>query len=187
MTFTAVSAAVRGASLLATSCLFAFCAACSDKAGVADDAIEAQPSDGQWATYDGSWFTIDYPKSFEIVPSLRSDEGDGFDSVFFKSPDHRAGFYVLSPQWGRIAADLALKPEIETELDRYEQQKGEQRKIVKIIQANDGSYMREVEEFFEQDGAVYWVFEFRYSDDLARQRHEAGYQRFKTSLNQYSD
>jgi len=187
MTFTAVSAAVRGASLLATSCLFAFCAACSDKAGVADDAIEAQPSDGQWATYDGSWFTIDYPKSFEIVPSLRSDEGDGFDSVFFKSPDHRAGFYVLSPQWGRIAADLALKPEIETELDRYEQQKGEQRKIVKIIQANDGSYTREVEEFFEQDGAVYWVFEFRYSDDLARQRHEAGYQRFKTSLNQYSD
>lgn len=187
MTARATFAVVRRMAFTAAMCLIGICVACTDKTEVAGAAAEVRPTDEQWTTYNGGWFTIEYPSSFDVVPSLESDESGVFDSVFFRSQDGRASFYVISPQWGRAAVDIALAPELETELHRHERSESDQRRVEKAIRANDGSYTREVEEFFEQDGTVYWAFEFRYADEPTRQQYEAGYQRFKMSLDQYSD
>jgi hypothetical protein len=167
--------------------LLVCCASCSPSVDGQANIAETEPTAGQWSNYEGAWFTVEYPPSFDVVPSLKSDDTEGFDSVFFEAPDSAARFYVLSPQWGRAAVDVSIEPDVEIELDSNRQFIDEQERVTTTIHAKDGSYTRSVEEYREQDGAVYWVFEFSYANEVERERYAPSFERFKASLKQYSD
>ena len=160
--------------------------ACSRSADPAQNST-LPVAEAPWSTYSGTWFTVEYPSSFKASPSLTSNDSDGYDSVFFKSPDGRASYYVLSPQWARAASDIAFDATHEIEIGNHSQEDGGRRTFTRIIHANDDSYTRELTEHSEQDGTVYWVLQFRYADAATRAEHVGGYQRFKASLQQYSD
>lgn len=140
-----------------------------------------------WRSYVAPWFSIQFPDSFQVSPSLRSKSDEGFDSVFFDAPDGCARFYVLSPQWGRNASDVLPDDSIEIETARTETTVGERRVVSRIISARDGSYTRIVEENFEQDGVVYWATGFQYRTVEDRERLSEAYSHFKSSLEQYAD
>lgn len=140
-----------------------------------------------WSTFEGAWFSIQYPASFEAIPSLLSDSAEGYDSVVFEAPDGSAAFYVLAPQWGRAAKDIALDRTAETETGRDERRSGDRMQINRTIRANDGSYTREIEVNREQDGLVQWVFQFRYEDEVAHERYAPDFERFRSSLQTFTD
>ncbi|MGI9592278.1 MAG: hypothetical protein ACR2P8_12975 [Myxococcota bacterium] len=158
-------------------------AACGDSEQRAPELAARSES---WPRYESAWFSVRYPEGFAVRPSLPSEDG-GFDSVFFEAPDGRASFYVLSPQWGRKATDVALRPERERELsvERTETERGT--RTVRTIATRDGGITRIVEENSEEGGSVYWVTAFEFRDEAARRSYGDAYQRFKASLEQFSD
>lgn len=161
--------------------------ACSGSSDTPRESVIEPAVESQWLTYSGAWFTVQYPASFSVSPSLVGDDGDGFDSVFFDSPDSRASYYVLSPQWGRAADDLAFDPASEIQMSNRSHDEAGRQTVTRVIRAKDGSYMREMEEHFEQDATVYRVFQFRYANAAAHDLHIAGFRQFKASLEQYTD
>jgi hypothetical protein len=142
----------------------------------------------EWAVFDGTWFRIRYPRDFVAKPSMPSADGrPGFDSAFFLSPDRRVGFYVLSPLWRRQAIDIALRPDVEFEVDSMVIESDNPLRVIRNIAAHDGSYRRRVETFVSRDKTQSWSFQLRYADDGARQEWDSVYLRFKRSLEQYAD
>jgi len=144
------------------------------------------PDSAEWSLFESDWFSIRYPGDFVVRPSLPSGDG-AFDSVFFDSPDGDASFYVLSPQWGRKALDIQLRPDREREVSVEEIETERGTRTVRTVAAIDGESMRIVEENSEDDGAVYWVTAFEYRGDAARQRYARAYEDFKDSLEQFAD
>lgn len=167
--------------------IFLFCAACSEKTDVAANKADQLETSDSWSVYEGAWFTIDYPASFEVTQSLESDSKKGYDSVFFESPDGRVKFYVLSPQWGRRATDVAERSDVEFEISRQEHSESGQLLVETVFRANDNSYVRQIEEHYEQGGIVNWAFQITYADEAARETYAAEYLHFKDSLIRYSD
>jgi hypothetical protein len=167
--------------------LLASCTAVDDR-----KRSEAQslPNDAQslhWRQYEGAWFTIEYPDGFLIAPATSRDPAAGVDSVFFESPYHHVRFYVVSPQWGKLDTDISLRPEDEHRLYQKTTRSNERNVVTSLIRATNGTYSREVEEYYEQDGQIYWAFEFRYDTEPTRAKYAETFTRFKASLTQFSD
>jgi hypothetical protein len=148
--------------------------------------VEAASRLGEWRTYHSDWFTVRYPEDFAVRESLPSGDG-GFDSVFFDAPDGRASFYVLSPQWGRRASDVALRPARERQVSVQETETDRSSRTVRTFAAKDGRRTRIVEENREEGGSVYWVTAFEFQDEVARRSYGEAYERFKASLEQHAD
>ena len=154
----------------------------------------ALPDPGVWRveaaaakTYEGAFFSIDYPAAFSVRPSLASSSGDGYDSVFFASPDGRAEFYVFSPQWGGQPADIKLD-EAKEEYVSFEETPGKGRVTVSAtIKARDGSYLRSFMDTSDTDTGARLVFGIKYTDMEAYKEWKPDYLRFKASLKQYAD
>ena len=47
--------------------------------------------------FGGAGFEVSYPNTFRAVGSQRSPEKNGYESVFFTSPDGVVEFYIFSP------------------------------------------------------------------------------------------
>jgi hypothetical protein len=63
-------------------------------------ALAAGKNGGVYKLYKGAWFDIMYPAGFTVRPSIKSStSAEGYDSVFFASPDGKVEFYISSPQW----------------------------------------------------------------------------------------
>ncbi len=171
------------AGWLTLAALLAALPACS---GPEEGAAARPPSDA-WSTYEGAWFTVEYPASFEVAPSLESIDGDGFDSVFFHGVEADVSFYVLAPLWGRVPTDIAVDDALETQVDRRERADGDRTTATTRIRALDGSYVRDVEEIRDPQDGGFRVFAFRYADEQTRRRYASHFRRFQGSLNQFSD
>ncbi|MFZ5629989.1 MAG: hypothetical protein ACOY5B_12725 [Spirochaetota bacterium] len=158
--------------------LFAVC--------IAGVAVLAQ--DNAYRKYRGAWFEIQYPASFRVIPSLQSrGMPDEFDSVFFESPDRSVRFYIFSPQWAGETPDIALKDTQETyQLDKKESKDGF-RKVWYTIRPKKTGRTRSYVETTNDDGTIRWVLGIEYADRKAYEKHLPLYNRFKTSLRQFSD
>jgi hypothetical protein len=144
----------------------------------------SRSSDG---TFRGAWFRVWAPPSFAVVPSLKSTTAqEGFDSVFFRSPDRQVEFYVFSPQWSGEPTDIALAT---TEKQTAFETKASVAKVVSwySIEATDGSYIRTYQDTRSKDGSVRSVVGLKYSSKAAYDRYRADYARFKGSLTQFAD
>jgi hypothetical protein len=143
--------------------------------------------ENEWGSYQGAWFSIEYPRDLVARPSLAAEEHGSFDSVFFSTGDDGVSFYVLSPQWRRAASDAAFKPAQESRIEFTEQADDGLIKSSTLIRARDGSYERLIESFVSSDQTVNWIFQFIYSDDELKKQYAPLYKRFKTSLQQFAD
>jgi hypothetical protein len=88
--------------------------------------------------YQGAWFEITYPASFQARPSLRSSSAQGYDSAFFLAPDATVEFYVFSPQWNGEPTDIAPDAFNEVIVSQTTQRSGS--KIIRrvTVKARDG-------------------------------------------------
>ena len=180
------AATALGALLLAS--VQAGCAAPADEAAPEPAAIARETApEAAGAPFEGAWFTVAAPPGFTPRPSLASETAEGYDSVFFDSPDGRAVFYVCSPQWGREATDVAPDPATEVLLAEETTEEGGESVRRLRIAAQDGTYARLVEIVFSPATGAQWTFGFQYADDAALEDHLGRYESFKASLEQYAD
>jgi hypothetical protein len=105
--------------------------------------LPALAAEASWPTYQGAWFAISYPAGFTVRPSQKSaTRTQGYDSVFFRSPDGQVEFYVYSPQWRGDPKDIELNPASEVLVDESREQ-GTDKLIRRVtIRAQDHSYYK---------------------------------------------
>jgi hypothetical protein len=140
-----------------------------------------------WLTYKGAWFSITYPAGFTVRPSQRSATStQGYDSVFFRSPDGQVEFYVYSPQWMGNPREIEVNPATEILVDERKEQGNNKRLRWVTIRAKDHSYYKSfVDETTGHNTRT--VFGIIYRDRNAYQRYRQDYLIFKKSLIQYAD
>lgn len=154
---------------------------------VAKDSLK-KPDDTTTKRFNGAWFDISYPASFTATPSLRSTTSkEGFESVFFTSPDGEVIFYVFSPQWGGEPTDIDLKKG-ELLISQDSSANEDLQREVKhwTIEATDKSYRRSYEETI-MDQHINWVLGIQYKNEAAYKKYQQQYLAFKKSLLQYAD
>ena len=149
---------------------------------------KAKGADGDWKTFKGAWFEVNYPAGFKAAASLPSRTATrGCDSAFFRSPDGRVEFYVFSPQWNGDPRDIEVKPDTETTVSTKLSKAGAKRIREVDVRAKDGSYDRSFVDTENTEQNTRVVFGIRYADDKSLKTHHAAYRKFKESLQQFGD
>jgi len=151
--------------------------------GLAATAAPAQ----ERRTFEGAWFSIDYPAEFEVRPSLESTTADGYDSARFVAPDGSVAFYVHAPQWGGIPADIALDPATETVAGERVAEDGPLTRRWVTYTARDGSYARSYLTVTDHRGPTSYTIGLRYTSGAALEAYRDAYAAFRQSLEQYAD
>jgi len=142
---------------------------------------------GQPVTYNGAWFSINYPSNFQARGSMRSSiSPDNYESATFTSPDNTVQFYVFSPQWRADATDIGVSPGESMGSTKTENNADGQIKWWTIT-ANDGSYSRSYMERINSTENTNLIFGIRYTSASALDSYKQFYEAFKASLKQYSD
>lgn len=163
---------------------------CTAEAPVPDTSTASDPStpsDSSAAVYEGAWFEVTYPADFTVRPSLESSSAEGYDSVFFDSPDGEVTFYVHSPQWGGEPSDIALDPATEVLQDSTSTAEGPVTTTRLTIRAVDGSWERSYVTEADERGPSRWTIGWRYASDAARERYAPAFEAFRESLMQFGD
>ncbi len=138
-------------------------------------------------SYSGAWFTVHYPASFRVEPSLKSSTSEGYDSAFFHSPDGRVSFYVFAPQWGGNPGDIALDETAER-LTATKTSKGDDAVVTWYsIAALDGSYIRSYQQTDSPDQTSRWIIGVRYATPEDFKAYQSAYDKFKQSLQRFGD
>ncbi len=143
-------------------------------------------ADKNWSTYNGAYFDIQYPSSFKVRPALKGD--DGYDSVFFTSPDGAVEFYVFSPMWnGDPSEDIAINLAEEVyKAQKQEEKNGKKVRWVTII-AKNKAYTRSYVDTQDTISNTRLVFGIKYHNQKAYNKYRPAYLKFKKSLKQYAD
>ena len=139
-----------------------------------------------WHTYQGAWFEINYPANFRVRSSLRSSSARGYDSVFFTTPDGSVEFYVFSPQWNGMPADIEVQQSEVLVSQNFERKAGKTIRRVSI-RSRDGSYLRAFEDTEDATTNTRKVFGIRYRNQASYDRYRQTYLTFKASLRQFAD
>lgn len=138
-------------------------------------------------TYKGAWFQIKYPSNFKVRPSLRSSSGQGYDSVFFSSPDGSVEFYVFSPQWNGQPSDIEMNSQSEVQVSQNTEKRAGRIVRRMTIRARDNSYLRSFEDTEDTTTNTRKVFGIKYRNEAAYSRYRQSYLTFKQSLTQFAD
>jgi len=138
-------------------------------------------------TFTGAWFKVTVPSDFTAKPSMRSSSGNGYESVFFDSPDGDVEFYVFSPQWGGEPNDISIDANTEKVISTLSQTSNGLIKTWNVIQALDGSYYRSYQDTKAQGGNIHWIIGLKYKSKAAHEKYKQAYLSFKKSLIQLSD
>ncbi len=148
--------------------------------------------DGDWLTYRGPWFDIDYPAGFRPLGYDHAPGSDEFDEdgMRFLSPDGTVIFYVHSPLWSGDPAWPTVWPG-ETVLERNSSTEGAgiERKRLRwvTVAAPQDDYTRAWLELQQPELNVKYYLGIRYDSMAAYDRWRDEYARFKDSLVQYAD
>jgi hypothetical protein len=137
--------------------------------------------------FEGAWFEVSYPASFQARPSLESSSADGYDSAFFDAPDGEVSFYVHAPQWGGEATDIVLDPITEEVVDSATSTVGSITTTHTTIAARDGAWTRSYVTTYDDRGPSQWTIGWRYASEQARDRYAAAFDAFKESLKQFAN
>ncbi|MFP4248606.1 MAG: copper amine oxidase N-terminal domain-containing protein [Armatimonadota bacterium] len=148
--------------------------------------------DGDWITYRGPWFDIDYPAGFRPAGYDHAPTADGYDEdgMRFISADRAVEFYVYSPLWsGEPAWPTVWRGE--TVLERTASTEGvdiEKKAFTWVtVQSPRDDYTRSWVEIHQPELNVKYYFGIRYDSMDAYDRWRDAYARFKDSLVQYAD
>lgn len=138
-----------------------------------------------WKTFEGAWFSIEYPREFSARASLKSATGIGAESAFFASPDGTVEFYVFSPQWSGEPADILLNERREKVVSRSVKEIEGYTVTLVTIADRGGRYSRSYRDILTENTRVVFGIKFRSAADLAK--HRDAFERFKRSLRQFAD
>jgi hypothetical protein len=122
-----------------------------------------------------------------VRPSQRSATStEGYDSVFFRSPDGEVEFFIYSPQWMGEPKEIEVNPATEILVnEKVEQGKNNRTRWI-TIRAKDHSYHKSfVDEITTYNTRT--VFGIIYHDQNTYQRYRQDYLNFKKSLIRYAD
>lgn len=141
----------------------------------------------QTKTYQGAWFSIDYPEDFTVKNSILSEtRGDNtYDSATFTSPDKTVVFYVYSPQWSGTPSDITLK-----ESGQQQQLQADNLgNVITLYSFYQGKDKRthSYQVTRNADQQITQVIGLRYTSMKAYEKYRKAYIAFKASLQQYAD
>lgn len=137
--------------------------------------------------YKGAWFDIEYPSTFSVKPSIKSEGIEGkYESAFFVSPDKTVRFYIFSPQWAGENADIAPKAGETVATEKTEKDKDMNRRYFTITPKSAGM-TRSYVETTNADATVRWVIGIEYDSKEAYEKYKSAYLKFKKSLKQFAD
>lgn len=130
--------------------------------------------------FGGAGFEVSYPNTFRAVGSQRSPEKNGYESVFFTSPDGVVEFYIYSPINKGVPNDIDVK--INEKISPIQLTSG---KTVSArfwtITAKDNSYTRAYHESIDSKTGSNWIVGIKYKSQAAYNKHKNDYLAFKKS------
>ena len=146
-------------------------------------------------SFEGAWFSVFYPATWKTAPGKKSPTSVlGADCAFFASPDGRAQFAVYSPQWNGNPTELNINPKLEKQISKLQvrstSKDGAHSQIEtrwQTFRALNGSYTRSVVDVENKTLGARRVFGFKYKDAASYKKYLPLFERFKASLEQYSD
>jgi len=146
----------------------------------------AREKTNNWKTFEGLYFSINYPDNFKVNPSIKSD-GSKYNSVFFVSPDKTVEFYVYSPLWNGEATDVAVDKSKEIILSEESIIKNGIETKYLNIEAKDKSYERSYlfRENINTNNLTVYGIKYKTKDDYDYYLND--YLKFKKSIEQWSD
>lgn len=149
-----------------------------------------------WKTYDGPWFSVFYPSKWKATPGKTPAGAGGgkSDAAFFTSPDGSVQFALYSPMWNGNPTDLNIDAKREKQVSRLVTKSQSKDKLKLEMQARwttfralNGSYTRSIVDVENKTLNVRHVFGFRYKNAATYRKFLPQFQKFKASLEQYSD
>jgi len=149
-----------------------------------------------WKTFDSPNFSVFYPAGWKVrgVGIKKFGAPPDADSVGFTSPDGRAQFALYSPLWNGDPGLLSGNPKRENPvayLNRTSRSNdgahSQIETVWKTFRALDGTYTRSIVDVENKTLNTRRLFGFRYKDAATYHRFLPRFQRFKASLEQYSD
>ena len=130
--------------------------------------------------FGGGGFEVSYPNTFRAIGSQRSPEKNGYESVFFTSPDGAVEFYIFSPTNKGVPNDIDVK--INEKISPIQVTSG---KSVSArfwtITAKDNSYTRAYHESIDSKTGSNWIVGIKYKSQAAYNKYKYDYLAFKKS------
>ncbi len=140
-------------------------------------------------TFDGPNFSVFYPLGWKAQVG-KSDN----DAALFSSPDGRAQFAVYSPLWNGNPTDLNINlkrekrvSQLRTKSRAKDSSNSQIETRWQTFRALNGSYTRSIVDVENTTLNTRRVFGFKYKNAAAYKKYLPLFQRFKASLEQYSD
>jgi len=134
----------------------------------------------QFNLFGGAGFEVSSPNTFRAIGSQRSPEKNGYESVFFTSPDGAVEFYIFSPINKGVPNDIDVK--INEKISPIQLTSG---KMVSArfwtITAKDNSYTRAYHESIDSKTASNWIVGIKYKSQAAYNKYKNDYLAFKKS------
>ena len=130
--------------------------------------------------FGGAGFEVSYPNTFWAIGSQRSPEKNGYESVFFASPDGAVEFYIFSPIYKGVPNDIDVN--INEKISPIQLTSG---KTVSArfwtITAKDNSYTRAYHESIDTKTGSNWIVGIKYKSQAAYNKYKNDYLAFKKS------
>ena len=140
-----------------------------------------------WHVFKGAWFEIKYPPGFTVKPGQKSaTSAQGYDSVFFLSPDQTVEFYVFSPQWNGTPK-IDLDPATEVIVSKDVKTKNNITITQVTVKEKHGAYLRSWLDREDKLSNTRLVFGIKYQDQASYKKYRPDYLIFKNSLRQFAD
>jgi hypothetical protein len=140
----------------------------------------------KWLTYQGAWFEVKYPASFSVKPGQKSTtKQEGYDSVYFISPDNSVEFFVFSPQWTGQGEGIEINPNTEKLIEQNTEKHKSKNIRWFTVKAKDNSYLRSIRDDTADNTRL--VFGIKYKNKAMYNKYYNDYIAFKQSLKQFAD
>ena len=147
------------------------------------------------ASFNGSWFRVEYPTNFSVSPSGPVDKYDDYefvstDEARFTSPDGTVEFFVFSPQWGGDPKNYLIQQSNEITVESSEEKANSDDPFAVshrwvTYEDKNGKYTRSYHSLMTE--STHHVFGIKYTDRKMYERYKAAYLAFKSSLQQFAD
>ncbi len=145
--------------------------------------------------FEGAWFSVFYPAKWKAASGKgSSSSAQGADSAFFSSPDGRAQFAVYSPLWNGNPTALNINTKLEKRVSKLQVKSRAKDGVNSQIEtrwqtfrARNNSYTRSIVDVENTTLNTRRVFGFKYKNAASYKKYLPLFERFKASLEQYSD
>lgn len=162
-----------------------------------DAQADSMPAEAkvQLASFNGNWFSVDYPENFTASPNAPIQTHNNYkfietDEARFTSPDGTVEFFVFSPLWSGNPKDYLAQKSNEKIVSSSEDKASSDDPFAVshkwvTYEDKDGKYTRAYHSLMTE--STHHVFGIKYTNRKMYERYKAAYLAFKKSLQQFAD